>query len=147
MLASPRPVSTPASSTATSEAERLSFSPFLPPFVTPDNEPAEGGVRGDVIVVGLVLSLLSFMFITFSVTASYLESNDRVALLAPALRLTHSASFGLAAFCGVGAYARGRNGWFLYVLAGGLPIVQWAVTIYWFVTGRGTERRLLRWTI
>lgn len=104
-------------------------------------------MRGDVLVLGLVLSLLSFMFITFSVTASYLESNDRIALLAPALRLTHSASFGLAAFCGVDAYRKGRNGWWLYVLGGGVPLLQWFVTAYWLLSGRKTERRLLRWTV
>ncbi len=104
-------------------------------------------VRGDLLVVGLVVGLLTFMFITFAWTATYLRGDDWWALVAPAARLTHSASFGLAAFCGVDAFWRKRNGWWFYVLAGGLPIVQWAVVVYWLKSGRSTERRLLRWTL
>ena len=113
--------------------------------MSPD-ESSESGVRGDVLVVGLVLGLLSFMFITFSVTASYLASGDRVSLLAPALRLTHSASFGLAAFCGVSAYAKGRSGWWLYVLGGGVPLLQWYVVIHWFVRG-DRPMRVVKWDV
>lgn len=102
---------------------------------------------GEWVVIGLVVSLLTFMFITFSVTAYYLRGDDWLVLVAPAARLTHSASFGLAAFCGVDAFRRGRNGWWLYVLAGGLPIVQWGVVVYWLAFGRNRERRLIRWNI
>lgn len=112
---------------------------------TPQAEPRE--VAGEWLIVGLVVSLLTFMFITFSVTAYFLREGDWWLLVAPAARLTHSASFGLAAFCGVDAWRRGRNGWWLYVLAGGLPIVQWGVVVYWLVAGRKRERRVLKWKV
>lgn len=102
---------------------------------------------GEWVIIAMVVSLLSFMFITFSVTAYYLRGNDWLVLVAPGARLTHSASFGLAAFCGVDAWRMKRNGWWLYVLAGGLPIVQWIVVAYWMVTGRRTGRRILKWQI
>ncbi len=112
---------------------------------TPASDGAEHG--GEWVVIGLVVSLLTFMFITYSVGAYYLRAEDWITLVAPAARLTHSASFGLAAFCGVDAWRRGRNGWWLYVLAGGLPIIQWGVVVYWLAFGRKRERRIIRWNI
>lgn len=104
-------------------------------------------IAGDWLVVGLVVSLLTFMFITFSVAASYLRGDDWLNLVAPAARLTHSASFGLAAFCGVDAWRKGRNGWWLYILGGGVPLLQWGIVVYWLKAGRSREGRILRWTI
>lgn len=111
--------------------------------MTTATEPSERS--GEWVVIGLVVSLLTFMFITFA-TAAYFIRDDWLVLVAPAARLTHSASFGLAAFCGVDAFRRGRNGWFVYVLLGGLPIVQWGVVTYWLISGRKTERKFLKWT-
>ncbi len=135
-----------ASSTVTSRKRFVfSFPLSSPVFVTRDEE--EDASRGDLVVIGLVVGLLSFMFATFTVTAFYLRGDDWLNLVAPAARLTHSASFALAAFCGIDAWRRGRTGWWLYILAGGVPLVQWAVVIFWLRSGRGREHRLLRWTI
>lgn len=129
-------------------SERLSSSLPSPVSVTSFGPQAEHReVSGEWLIVGLVVSLLTFMFITFATTAYFLRGDDWLVLVAPAARLTHSASFGLAAFCGVDAWRKGRNGWWLYVLAGGLPVVQWGVVVYWMVTGRDRPRRLLKWKV
>lgn len=99
------------------------------------------------MVIGLVVSLLAFMFVTYGAAAYYLRGDDWLVLVAPLVRLTNSAFFAVAAFCGVDAWRAKRTGWWLYLLGGLVPLVQWAVVAYWFKAGRRGPRRLLKWTV
>ncbi len=114
----------------------------------PPNQPAERAEHsGEWVIIGLVFSLILFMTVTYGVAAYYLRGDDWLSLVAPYIRLTNSAFFGLAAFCGVDAWRKGRTGWWLYIGGGLIPILQWYVTIYWMVAGRKRPGKFVKWSI
>lgn len=104
-------------------------------------------MRGDTLVLGLVLSLVAFLLIVFTVFTVNLDADDRTALVPGVARLAHSAFAGLGLLAGYGAYKRDRNGWWWYIVGALLPIVQLAVIALWFGRTRSEPLRVGRWTL
>ncbi len=104
-------------------------------------------MRGDTVVLGLVLSLVAFLFIVFTVFTVNLRSEDSTVLVPAVARLAHSAFAGVALLAAFGAYKRGRTGWFWYVVAALLPFVQLAAIVLWFAKTRRAPVQLGRWTL
>lgn len=102
---------------------------------------------GDVIILGLILSLFAFMLVVASTFKVHLQGEDWRTLVFPLARLSHSAFAGLGILVAIGAYRRGRTGWWIYLLLALLPVVQLVVPVLWFTRTRQREMRVARWTI
>lgn len=95
-----------------------------------------GELRGDVVVVGFVLLLFAFLLVFATTVSVNLQPDDRSDLLFPVLRLGHSAFAAVGFLVALGAYRAGRSGWWLYVGAALVPLVQLAVPVLWFARTR-----------
>lgn len=93
-------------------------------------------VRGDTLVVGLVLSLVAFLLLFWTILTVNLRPEDRSDLLFPLARMTHSALAAIAFFVAMGAYRAERSGWWLYVGMGIVPLVQLVAPVLWFTRTR-----------
>lgn len=87
------------------------------------------------VLTGFILSLVAFMITFFLVVLYFLNPEDRSILLAPWLRLTHSAFLGLGALIAIAA-ARAKRRWWGYLLCAAIPIMQFGVPLYYFLAGR-----------
>lgn len=102
---------------------------------------------GDTVVLALVLSLLAFLFLFATVVTVNLDAGDRLDIVPGVARLAHSA---LAATCflvALGAYQRGRTGWWWYVAGGVIPVVQVGLVVLWFARARRRPVTWRRWTL
>lgn len=106
-----------------------------------------GEVRGDVVVVGLVLFLVAFVLVFATTVSVNLRPDDRGELLFPVLRLSHSAVAAVGFLVALGAYRAGRSGWWLYAGAALVPLVQLAVPVLWFVRTRREPLRVGRFEV
>jgi hypothetical protein len=102
---------------------------------------------GDLILLVLILSLVAFLYVFVFTVYVHLRGEDWRTLVVPVARLTHSAFLGLGALVAIGAYRRGRNGWWVYLVAAVLPVVQVLVPVLWFGRTRQREARLGRLTL
>lgn len=109
--------------------------------------PGPREIGGDVIVVGLILSLLAFLFLFATVVSVNLGAADRASILPGVIRLAHSALAGICFLIAVGAYRLGRTGWWWYAVWGLLPLLQFWAMWLWFGKARKAPVTWRRWTL
>jgi hypothetical protein len=98
-------------------------------------------------VLAIVLSLLAFLFVFAAVVMVRLDVRDRADLLPGVVRLAYSAFAATCFLVALGAYQRGRTGWWWYVVGGIVPIVQIGFLALWFAKARRAAVPWRRWTL